>query len=271
MPRLCTIDRCDRTYRSKGLCSVHYARLRKHGSPGGSELLRDRRGAACTVDGCAEPVRSRQLCSVHYSRLLQTGSTELRERQQRSCEVPSCDAPFYAKELCATHYSRKLRTGSVEATEPRRRKVCAVDGCDSPGWSGRGYCNLHYKRWKSNGDPLIRLHGGRPKAAIIDRFYTKFTPAGDQDCWNWQGTLSIYGYGVLSERHGQKNVEHKAHRISYETYRGEIPPGLMICHTCDNPACVNPNHLYAGTAQQNMDDRLSTEPTPRKNPEGSVI
>lgn len=72
-------------------------------------------------------------------------------------------------------------------------------------------------------------------------------------CWIWTGSKNSKGYGRV--RIDKK--EYMAHRISYNIYLGEIPYGLFICHKCDNPSCVNPEHLFTGTARDNTQDMLS--------------
>lgn len=73
------------------------------------------------------------------------------------------------------------------------------------------------------------------------------------DCWEWVGTKNADGYGLLI----WDGKQYLAHRVSYELHRRPVPEGLFICHTCDNPSCVNPAHLYAGTHQDNMDDKVA--------------
>lgn len=80
-------------------------------------------------------------------------------------------------------------------------------------------------------------------------------------CWLWTGCKDIGGYGQI--RLGRKQSI-QAHRMSYLFYHGEIPQGKIIMHLCDNPPCVNPQHLKAGTTSQNIQHARDIKPYPRK-------
>jgi hypothetical protein len=84
----------------------------------------------------------------------------------------------------------------------------------------------------------------------LEKFEKKIELIPFTDCHIWNGTCDAAGYGVFTVQGKRKY----AHRISYELHKGEIPMGMIICHSCDVPSCVNPKHLTAGTHKENMRD-----------------
>jgi hypothetical protein len=96
-------------------------------------------------------------------------------------------------------------------------------------------------------------HSGKPDV-VIERFWRYVERTDDIDaCWLWLGTRDKDGYGNFRTAHSTST---RAHRFAYRTFIGPIPPGLMVLHSCDTPACVRPGHLRLGTGRDNAADMV---------------
>lgn len=87
----------------------------------------------------------------------------------------------------------------------------------------------------------------------IKKFWLKVDVGHSDTCWNWKASRNRsngYGQVVIGYQHAY------AHRVAYEIKHGYIPEGLFVCHTCDNPICCNPDHLFLGTNKDNVNDAM---------------
>jgi hypothetical protein len=87
----------------------------------------------------------------------------------------------------------------------------------------------------------------------LSRFEAKVWHEPASGCWLWTGALYWDGYGAFC----MNGKQIRAHHAGWRLFRGDIPDGLWVLHHCDVPACVNPDHLFLGTHQRNMDDAVS--------------
>lgn len=145
--------------------------------------------------------------------------------------------------------------------------ICKVEGCnnqtetqglrpsrDKATSSIRGhFCRKHLAWFLKYGSIKPQKFS---QASLEDRLWRNTNKLGIDDCWEWTlSSKSKHGYGSIWDNSAKKN--RLVHRVSYEIAKGEIPEGSLIMHTCDNPKCVNPNHLVPGTHKLNGEDKAN--------------
>lgn len=129
-------------------------------------------------------------------------------------------------------------------------KKCPVSGCINFADHGT-YCQKHYVRLKKYGTFDLPI-----RKTLLDRIMDKVEMVPECGCWIWTGSLDAGGRKD-NRRYGQLNINGKTarvHRVLWEMRFGKIGKGMLLCHHCDTPSCVNPHHLFLGTAKDNMQD-----------------
>lgn len=128
--------------------------------------------------------------------------------------------------------------------------ICSIGGCGRPR-RGRGYCQVHYMAYWRYGDPLVEK--ARPTSLPEEEYLSWYGwDVTESGCWEFKGPRDAAGYGRTARESG----DYLAHRMSYTQNIGPIPDELHVLHSCDNPPCINPDHLRVGSHQENMQDKV---------------
>lgn len=98
--------------------------------------------------------------------------------------------------------------------------------------------------------PIVGISGKRG-LTLEDRFWLKVNKT--DTCWLWTGARKESGHGVIGLGKREQGLV-RAHRLSWTIHNGNIPKGMLVCHKCDNPPCVNPDHLFLGSQLDNVRD-----------------
>lgn len=133
------------------------------------------------------------------------------------------------------------------------------------------HCSKSYKTYRVDAKYCSLNCVAKAKAertGTLGERLKKYSLAKDTGCIEWTGNRMRKGYGILKFRYHPLANEYGnvlVHRAAYFEAHGEIPKGLFVCHKCDNPPCINPDHLFLGTHQDNDQDKINKG----RHPKGS--
>ena len=168
--------------------------------------------------------------------------------------TPSCNAIWELRCDCGGvrfANSGELTRGGAKSCgcSLRTQFDCTAPGCLNPAHS-KHLCHKHLHRIKATG--LLDRSATGTSFDIVERFKLK-TKRTEGGCLEWTGTLGEFGYGQTTV----KQKRYNCHRLAWEMASGKIPDGMSILHKCDNPKCVEIEHLFLGTQKDNVHDAIA--------------
>lgn len=128
---------------------------------------------------------------------------------------------------------------------------CKTQGCERDSHT-RGWCAAHYKRVTRTGSDLSEIPLSGCAKTVHQRLFEKTVVNELNGCVEWIAASVPFGYGLIAYQGKQQY----AHRVSWQLKHGDIPHGMFVLHRCDNPRCVNADHLFLGTLSDNTKDMI---------------
>ena len=210
----------------------------------------------CIIAGCEKPTLHVGMCRHHRYAFLRYGDATYK-KPQASCQVDSCTAPHAAKGYCFKHHARFKKYGDPTFLKRVQLNLpfCQADGCQNKPQSGSArYCQSHQRKFKKTGSPL-----GLSKIERFKKDFAENTVKLTNGCIVFTSRSSDKrGYTVctnpLVKGGSRQAYAHRASHVVFNLDGQPITPDVYVLHSCDNPRCVNPEHLRSGDAQANQDD-----------------